>query len=248
MLIITGGCSFTAHQVRNKLSWANQLAERDGYDVINVAAMASGNGLISRNILEAIAQHKTENPKVCIMWSSPNRFELFYDSQHPIQKEMRDHPAFYKHTWLKTGGGYGWGWKFESPIADKDTETYLRYFHNQEYQFMQTLEHILRVQWYCKVHNIQLFNFCWQTIFWGSNDRNGSLNKPIRNVQPIIDTYPSCQHLWDMIDWENWHMYKQGGLWEFCKDKGFFIENGTHPPTKAQRLWLDEIVVPLLNR
>jgi hypothetical protein len=247
MILITGGCSFTAHQVRDKLSWANQLDERDGYTVINTAEMASGNGLISRNILEAAEQYKSQDPKVCIMWSSPNRFELFYDSKHPVQKEMRDHPAFYNHTWLKTGGGYG-NWTFGSAIADKDTRTYLTYFHNQEYQFMKTLEHILRIQWYCKINNLKLYNFCWQNIFWGANDVHGSSHKPEHTFKPIVDTYPSCTHLWDMIDWKDWHLYKNGGLWEFCIDKGYDLQSGTHPSTEVQRQWLDEIVVPLLNR
>ena len=29
---------------------------------------------------------------------------------------------------------------------------------NEELQFVQTLEHILRIQWYCKAHNLKLIN------------------------------------------------------------------------------------------
>lgn len=247
MFLITGGCSFTAHQEDQHLSWANQLAEMPDYCVINTAEMASGNALISRNILEALEQYKKDKPYVMIMWSSPNRFELFYDSNHSIQSQMKEHPAFYNHTWLKSGGGYGF-WKYESKIADRDVETYLKYYHNQEYQFMQTLEHILRIQWYCKVNKLKLFNFCWQTIFWGNNSANGSSEKSTALLSPIVEQYTSCTHLWDMIDWNDWYLYKKGGLWEFCIDKGYEIPNGMHPNREAQLQWLNEFVIPLLQR
>lgn len=252
MLIITGGCSFTAHEIEENLSWAYQLAELPGYEVVNTATMASGNGLISRNVLSALSEYKNVTPVVMIMWSSPNRFELFYDKNHPIQKEMQNHPAFYNNTWLKSGGGYG-HWTFGSPIADKHTKIYLKQYHNQEYQFMQTLEHILRVQWYCQINNIKLYNLCWQNIFYGNNSKDGSSYKNLsldkkKSSKPIIEQFPSCQHLWDMINWDNWHLYNRGGLWEFCIDKGYKIPHGLHPSAEAQRQYLDEIVVPLLDR
>jgi len=248
MFIITGGCSFTAHLSEESLSWANQLAEMPDYYVINTAQMASGNSLISRNVLQALSKNYQDNPKVIVMWSNPNRFELFYGAKHPIQKEMQNDGAFYNNMWLKTGGGYGI-WEYKSKIANTDMKTYLKHFHNEEYQLMQTLENILRVQWFCKCHNLQLINLLMQNIFYGYNEILGSSTKKDGELFSLIDSYPSVQHLWDMIDWNTWHLYNDtGGILEFCFDKGYDIENGLHPNREAQCEYLNEIVIPLLRQ
>ena len=74
--LITSGCSFTAHAVEPNIAWPNHIQD---WQVINCAEMASGNSLVSRNLIATIPHYVDKNPTVAVMWSNPNRFELFYN-------------------------------------------------------------------------------------------------------------------------------------------------------------------------
>ena len=241
MFIITGGCSFTAQIVPEHRSWANYIKELPAYTVVNTAAMASGNALISRNLISALDKHKEQNPTVIVMWSNPNRFELFYNNTM-VTEPMKDHPALHNGMFLKSGGGFGL-WKYNHPIADRDVKNYFKYYHTEEFQFMQTLEHILRIQWFCKAYDLRLINCAWQDIFHGRNELSGNTNGD-KGEDPIIWKYPSCQHLWDMIDWSKW---QHNNLWDYCASKGYEIPHGSHPPAEAQKEYAEEIIIPMLN-
>ena len=264
--LITSGCSFTAHCVEPNIAWPNHLAD---WQVINCAEMASGNSLISRNLIATIPHYLDKNPTVAVMWSNPNRFEIFYNTESnsydKIYKDMNGNGGFQNQpytgkwqthktsNWLKSGGGFG-HWEFESKELNQDMKMYISNFHNEELQFIQTLENILRIQWYCKAHNLKLVNMCWQDIFTGQNNQDGNNSKKIGDL--IINKYENAVHLWEQVDWSTWwfhHSPKQewgnqyGGLKEWCIDNGYEQFPGSHPTTEAQQHFAKEIVEGLLN-
>ena len=73
--LITSGCSFTAHSVEPTIAWPYHMSD---WQVINCAEMASGNALISRNLISTIPHYVDKKPTVAVMWSNPNRFELSF--------------------------------------------------------------------------------------------------------------------------------------------------------------------------
>jgi len=245
--LITSGCSFTAHLVEPNVAWPNHIKD---WQVINCAEMSSGNGLISRNLIATMPHYIDKNPTVAVMWSNPNRFELFYNTESnnydKIYNTMKDVGGFLNQpytgkweahktsNWAKSGGGFG-GWKFDSEDLNNDMKMYIKNFHNEELQFIQTLEHILRIQWYCKVHNLKLINMCWQDIFTGQGEL-------------IVNKYENAVHLWEQVDWSAWWFHdKYGGLQEWCIDNGYEHFPGSHPTTEAQQHFAKEIVEGLLN-
>ena len=118
---------------------------------------------------------------------------------------------------------------------------YLENFHNEELQFVQTLEHILRIQWYCKVHNLKLINMCWQDIFTGKNDSYG--NNSNEHGELIVNQFENAVHLWEQIDWSTWWFHNNyGGLREWCIDHNYTQFSESHPTTEAQKHFAKSVV------
>ena len=124
--LVTSGCSFTAHSVEPTIAWPYHMPN---WQVVNCAEMASGNSLISRNLIATIPHYIDKKPTVAVMWSNPNRFELFYNTESnnydKIYNTMKDAGGFLNQpytgkwkahktsNWAKSGGGFGL-WDFDS--------------------------------------------------------------------------------------------------------------------------------------
>jgi len=270
-LLITGGCSFTAHKAKEHLAWPwhfRGVYSKKGIWVENVAEMASGNSLIYRNLIAGIERLKKTNKTitVAVMWSNPNRFELLIDREMPEFKSMFDDfknsttftnqilgkGVIYTHVvenWLKSGGGFG-QWQHKNNHANQLHKNYLKYIHSEKLQFLQTLENIVHLQQYCELNQIPLINLTWENIFLGVSDITGSNVKQDKsNLLPYIDSIPTAKYLWDMIKWENWWFYGEyGGLKEYCIDNGYPYVNGNHPCTDCQLNFAMDIVYPLYKK
>jgi hypothetical protein len=265
--LIISGCSFTGHKVEPNIAWPNHLDSE--YEIIDCSEMASGNALISRNLIANIPHYLDKDPTVVVMWSNPNRFELFYNQEssnyNKIYNDMTGNSGFQNQpitgkwsaskdsNWLKSGGGFG-HWEFDNADVNQHMKMYLANFHNEELQFVQTLEHILRIQWYCKANNLRLINMCWQDIFTGQNNADG--NNSTERGELIVNQYENAIPLWELVDWTTWwfhHSHKQewshqyGGLKEWCIDNGYEQFPGSHPTTEAQKDFASVIVQRLIN-
>ena len=119
--LIIGGCSFSAHQTRETLAWAEQLTE-DFDNVINTAEMASGNQIICDRICYELSKPEvtSENTMVAVMWSSPFRKEFLFSYDDPDYMEIqqnikrgfsnyiltdKQHEKHPTSNWLIVGGG-----------------------------------------------------------------------------------------------------------------------------------------------
>ena len=94
--LIISGCSFTGHKVEPNIAWPNHLD--NNYEIIDCSEMASGNALISRNLISNIPHYLDKDPTVIAMWSNPNRFELFYNKEsnnyNKIYNDMNGNGGF----------------------------------------------------------------------------------------------------------------------------------------------------------
>lgn len=270
-LLITGGCSFTAHPKKENKAWPwhfRGVYSKEGIWVENTAEMASGNSLIYRNLIAGIERLKKTNKTitVAVMWSNPNRFELLIDREKQEFKSMyndfKESTTFtnqilgqgtiYTHVvenWLKSGGGFGL-WQHKNMYANKLHEIYLKYIHSEKLQFLKTLENIVHLQQYCELNNIPLINFTWENIFLGVSDIGGSnIEQDKSNLLAYIDSIPTAKYLYDMINWENWWFQGEyGGLKEYCIESGYEYTNGNHPCTDCQLDFAMNIVYPLYTK
>ncbi len=185
MVILTGGCSFTAPEH----SWAHELGRCAGLPVHNHAEYASGNRLIARNfrygLSRLLKEHRPKDVAAFIMWSSPNRHELFISQdENPdfadhfprrqldpqicnhVERDLGKHPQDYSRFWVKGGGSAE---RYLSPWTRKPAfrkfKSYYKNEHSFELSFIETLEEILGLQYMLKGLGVPYRMMCWQNIF-----------------------------------------------------------------------------------
>ena len=272
MNIVTGGCSFSntvdcvdytrfkmehdSYQLDNYKSWALHLEDIvPDCKVYNTAKAGVGNGYISRAVIykvnELLEQYKKPD-YVFIQLSSCDRKELLVnidDATSQTDKNIITHfiPEFdikdvryNKDVKLKNNNMI---WLKHSYEEDSLMKHWYKYYSNLEESYLRTLEHILRLQWFFKVNDINYKFFCGWNIF-------KDLPKIPRN--PI-----ELRHLWKMIDWDNfWFHRKFGGItqWsddnlpfkdryvtgEILNEEGFPLDQ--HPSNIAHREFAKQVV------
>ncbi len=228
MLLITGGCSFTDERRNN--SWPFFTARALSTKLKNTAIGSSGNGLISKRVIHEVDNFlKTNNADdllVGIMWSGFTRHEIYQD--RPVDLG--------EYNWAKTDTNFvkdspgswimvNWGWD----------NHYAKTFYS-EFDIIhgatQTLEHILRTQWFLKLHNIKYFmtTFTSETI-------------------PVdLQNHPEIKWLYDQIDFDQFLPVL--GEYEWCFNKNTPISTKTwtgdwkHPELFQHKDFANNVVVP----
>lgn len=255
--LITAGCSFT----HSPDTYAVQIKDlRPDMDVCNISLSGAGNDLISKMIIHKVAQFlkegKSPEDMYVVMQLSGLERKTFLISEDVGEYDelvkSRGYDAHLSdHFEYKWGGRQPWNnfvdcdktfWA--QMMANGITEfelfsNYFNYIYSDEGHFVETLENILRVQWFLKQHNIKYKMFCGWDIFTYSDDEHlpgkfrkshihnqfTGINEPSDidsryeniNNQLFKDRYKNSAHLWDLIDLDNFwfcenEKVKYGGL------------------------------------
>ena len=95
-------------------------------------------------------------------------------------------------------------WLKHSYGQDSLLKYYYKYYNNEVFSTVKTLERILTLQWFLKVNFINYKMFCGWNLF---------------TSLPQIPRYPvEIRHLWKMVDWDNFWFYKKlGGMTEWAE-------------------------------
>lgn len=228
MLLITGGCSFTDESCHK--SWPFFVAKGTSSILKNTGLGSSGNGLISKRVIyevdKFLKNNNAEDLLVGIMWSGFTRHEIY--QERPIDLGP--------YNWAKTNTNFvkdspgawimvNWGWD----------NHYAKNFY-AEFDIVngaiQTIEHILRTQWFLKIHNIKYFmtTFTSETI-------------------PIdLQTHPEIKWLYDQIDFD--YFLPVLGEYEWCFNKDTPIDTRTwtgdwlHPETEHHESFANNVILP----
>jgi len=244
-------------------SWALHLEDIvSNSKVYNTAMPGAGNGFISRAVIYKVNEMLEQGKKpdyVFIQLTACDREEILVsvdDASSETDRNLLCHfiPLLDKGL----DGGINWGlikndnynkmWLKHSYGKDSMLKYYYKYYDNDEFSVVKTLEHILRLQWFLKVNDIKYKMFCGWNIF---------------PVLPSLPRYPiEVRHLWKMIDWDNfWFHKKLGGISEWSKDNLPFEERfitedrvqkdgsalDEHPSNKAHKKFAKEIVSKWIN-
>ena len=228
MLLITGGCSFTDERI-NK-SWPFFTANALSTNLKNTAIGSSGNGLISKRVIYEVDNFlKTNNVDdllVGIMWSGFTRHELYQDRIVDLGKYnwAKTDTKFVKNSpgsWIMVN----WGWD----------NHYAKTFYSEFdiiHGLIQTLEHILRTQWFLKLHNVKYFmtTFTSETI-------------PVN-----LQNHPEIKWLYDQIEFD--YFLPVLGEYEWCFNKDVPISTQTwdgswkHPDPPHHMDFATNVIVP----
>jgi hypothetical protein len=233
MKLVTGGCSFS--EIRWRDTWPSHLAQLlPNYEHISTGLASQGNGLISRRIIYQITEQlKTIDAKellVGIMWSGPDRHDFF--THDKINSNVHDGWVENPSKVVKDSTG-AWiitnsHWKIPQAVE------YYKTFYDQIGHWVYTCEHILRVQWFLKFHNIKYF-----------------MSAYTKEVFPEgIDTHPESKYLYDQIDFLQFLPIK-GGEYEWCKyDSGIpgaEDPKDIHPTSDQHEAFTKQIIIPFLK-
>jgi hypothetical protein len=234
-ILITGGCSFSECISTNIDTWPRHLAKSlPDYTHVSTAMGSQGNGLISRRVIYEIANYlnKGTHPKdilVCIMWSGPNRFDSYFQKSDSDYRKNAEGWMENPTSFVKENNNKNW-YIFNQHWQTRINTIYYKELYDGVMAQIQTLEHILRVQWFLKTNNIDYM----MTSYMGH---------VLENVN-----HPECKYLYDMIDMDKFLPIK--GEYEWCKEKGslpFPNLNDPHPGTGQHGEFTEKVILPFLK-
>ena len=238
-LLITGGCSFTVPDKNSPKKWPIQLSDHLNVPLINTALCSQGNGIISRKIIYQVTESlKTTNASdmlVGIMWSGPDRHDFYLHNHDKNIKNQSD----YAHTSLSPATSKKWI-ILNSHWENFYAKHYYSTFHDEIGSLIYTYEHILRVQWFLKLHKIRYFMTTYMnTVFYNPN----------KFFQNKISKHADTAHLYNQIDHDQF--LPINGQYEWAVDTGlpfFPCEWGIdyHPTTEHNEKFVNEIIIPFL--
>lgn len=237
-LLVTSGCSFTVPDANSTEKWPMQLASKLAVPLSNSGMQSQGNGLISRKIIyqitEALKTRSSDELLVGIMWSGPDRHDFYVDNCEDLSNwknvdGWRENPTHLDSNTDKKWVILNHEW------SNSYAKSYYGMFHDEIGSLIYTYEHILRVQWFLKLHKIKYFMTTYmQSVFPEKNN---------------ID----IKHLYGQIDFDQFLPVK--GQYEWAVDTGmlfFPMSNGSgideHPTAEHNQRFTNEIIMPFLQR
>jgi|688.fasta_scaffold17773_16 hypothetical protein len=237
-ILVTVGCSFSetitySHGNPGNKTWPLFLHDRlPGYTLSSEAMGSQGNGLISRRAQYRLSQllktHRAEDILVVVMWSGRDRFEFYFEDGVKIDTVYEgwiENPTRVAENapggWIITN--VNWNHKYNKPW-------YLHYYNETAAQ-IYTLEHILNLQNFLKLHGIPYaMTTSYVTTF------NAALYK----------NEPNCAWLWDQIDWDKFLPVESEYNWvkQNCEIPG---ADNFHPRPEQHERFVDEVMIPWLG-
>ena len=263
--LVTSGCSFSDNMGKK---WPHHLATGIQAKLYNMGEQSAGNGWISRSaIFKADQLIKSGIPVeeilMVVMWSGLDRRGFFISREETanyvnLSKDKQEPRSFINPDPILTayhvGKDRGWLEGANMMTYNSFTQIDPRVdYRNDAFQFFPTealaiesYEHFLRLQWYCKSHNITLINLTYGDIM---RYPNSSFINPRKKNRLTKDTFIDVAHLYDMVDFSNWIFFEEtSGMFEyvFCNNLGF-TEDGVHPGQMAHRRYAEDFLIPNLK-
>lgn len=260
--VVASGCSFTQRDE----SWSNRLKDFfPDKKVYNASIGGSGNYVISTlciNQVQSLLDSgiKPDEIFVFVQWTGIFRKSFIVDgSSPPSSIDWNQCNSSLELKNLEGGSKLCWdaGKRNNIPFWSRFYEDYW----TDECAFVETLENILRTQWFLKSNNVKFLMFCGWDIFTkcpeyvpssylGKMNYEDSHNNPHQwddviyynfNYDLLKDKHKWSTHLWDMIDFERFLFFendkiKYGGLLQWVQHNlsdpsTWYISKGDHHPS-----------------
>lgn len=226
-VLITSGCSFSETISDHIDTWPRHLARAmPEYTHISKAMGSQGNGLISRSIIHACSENKDKDLLVGVVWSGPDRHDFYLKDNNVGTNEdmwMENPTGFTKNKrWVILN--HNW--------RNHYAREYYGTFYDTVGATINTLEHILRTQWFLEQYGIKYF-----------------MSTYTADVLLNADRHADTKHLYDLINFDKF--LPVDGLYEWVKDNigedGFPIKNDFHPSSFAHNEFMNKVILPFLG-
>ena len=230
--LITSGCSFS-ECISHAGTWPKHLSNiLPEYQHISTAMGSQGNGLISRRIIyqvtETLKHTAAEDILVGIMWSGPDRHDFYQlgNKQFDNQDGWMENPT----RFVPNGQG-AWtilssGWRMP------ESANYFVNFHDFVGQYIYTLEHMLRTQWFLQSKSIRYFMSTYTSAV----------------LPEIAKTHNDSRYLYELLDTNMF--LPVSGEYEWCRDHSglpFPESTDPHPGVEQHQAFVNQIILPHLK-
>lgn len=237
-ILITGGCSFSEcvnwyrdHNPDNR-TWPVHLAELTGLTHHSEGMGSQGNGLIARRIMYRVQKlletNSAESILVGVMWTGRDRFDFYFENPVEFSKNVDGWMENPTRVVDDADGGWvicnpHWTHEYNAP--------WYRYYYNEIASQIYTLEHIVNLQNFLKLHGIKYF----MTSSFATH------------VNPTFVQNPNCEWLYQQIDQDQWLPIGSQRHWilENCPNQDY---DNFHPHSWQHEEFTRRCVIPWLEK
>tara|TARA_B100000965_G_C19598720_1_gene761485 strand:- start:4010 stop:4639 length:630 start_codon:yes stop_codon:yes gene_type:complete len=206
------------------MTWVGKLEEL--WNVHNVASCAAGQDYISRQAIAKCEELQGQKNILICQWSGIHRRAFLTEHDFGFEQGSPYMDKTQNGYWVKNGGNGVDSQVSENDLAEKHLFEPYRKIYNEQQGAIESLEHIARTQWYCKLNRIPMLNFWWKD--------------ELSNID--IDV--------SLVDWKQFWFYKKtGGMAEWCVDEmwdpGF--ADGNHPTKEHHDKFAEDVIIPWIG-
>jgi hypothetical protein len=251
--LLTSGCSFTEDRPGG-FSWPNLISKQMNTKLVNVGSGMSGNSFISKQLINTIYHHymNEKDLVVGVMWTDISRKDILISRKEskwreikkPSSKFWSDHviddtliyptvtmggtptSKFIKSFWMKSGS-INW----EENVL-KFWKTWYRDYYTFEGMFWETLENILRTQWFLEKYNIPYFMTSVTDLFTEG-----------------LSKYEEPKHLYDLIDMDKFCLYDgTKGIYEHNIENNIPFDETKHSTREGHEAFCEDVIIPKVEK
>jgi len=224
MRLISSGCSFSDSTSEEPKTWPQWLSIKLGVPLTHCGLPSAGNGIISRDLLFKLHTYNSDDILVGVMWSGIDRKEKYGNDTFTEQEKQIN--GWVKNPYKFNPDDTGSWTLLNAYFQNKMSRDYFKQANEIQHQ-IETLEHMLRVQWYLQANNIKYF-------FTNYKDA----------VFEFVD-HPACKHLYNMLD----HSKFLPSIYEFTlRQTGSSDLPDGHPSPRQQKFYTKRIILPFLRK
>ncbi len=259
-MLLTSGCSFT-EDLPGGFYWPNLISKQMNTKLVNIGSGMSGNSFIAKSVINTISHHYMDEKDlvVGVMWSTVNRKEILINRQETVEwgvttkekyperypqnrlwldwviddkikyptlqmggesyKETKDIKSF----WMKSGGDDG---------DKKYWRDWTRDYYTYEEMLWETLENILRTQWFLEKYNIPYFMTSLDDLFTEG-----------------LSKYEEPKHLYDLIDMDRFCLYNgTKGIMEHNIENEIPFDHTMHSTAKGHKAFCEDVIIPNVEK
>ena len=283
--VVVSGCSFTISDGvkvgNNNKSWAWHL--KDDLDkkisFHNVGSSGAGNYIISTTCIETVNSllkngFSPEEITVIVQWSGLFRPSIYTNENVKRKNTFFESNSKYLSKLKESNSEYQF-YDTAGQLNSKDTfwNTYLLHYFSLPAAFTNTLEMILRLQWYLKSNKIKYLMFNAWDIFTAKKLKKTKFgNDIIVNENQFGDTIynnvdnfnlfefsPYSMSLWGMIDFNDFWLFKNenvkfGGMLQWIQNNinqtKWYVnhKNDFHIPSETSIYFYEQVISKLINK
>jgi hypothetical protein len=233
MKVLVAGCSF-AENITATIKQRIPTAA-----ITNLARSAAGNKYIADSVVIATTENKFD--VVYVSWSGLSRHDVCINAEHKeLFKDWSAQTVLSGRHYVFTGGVGGWD-HHNHTFADMMFKNHHKFVDHEQLYYNSILE-IVKTQGYLKSLGIPVYYTCMLNQF---------VADPAVMTRHTCEygatRFPSLQKLIDQIDFTNWILEDQLGMFENCDRLNLLAEDQFHPNDQGYGYWIDKFVARLKN-